>query len=159
MAADIKQKFGTATTITVTLASLADAAKRESTVVDNTSDLFLDAHVQIKVKSGASVSGDKAVYVYAYASLDSSSPGYSGEATGSDAAYTGTLTNAKMIGIVSCPAATTSYISDLMSIAAAFGGSVPTKWGIIVENKTGAALDSTEANHVKKYIGILVQSL
>jgi len=46
-----------------------------------------------------------------------------------------------------------------MSVAAAFGGSLPPKWDVIVENKTGAALDSTEANHVKKYIGILAQSV
>lgn len=157
--ADIKTKYAGAADITITLASLADAAKRQSVAVDNGSNLYLDAHVQFKVKTGGAVSGDKAVYVYAYGAADSSGLGYSGEASGSDAAFSGTLANTKVIGVIGCPAATTSYISDLMSIAAAFGGSLPPKWGAIVENKTGAALDSTEANHVKKYIGILAQSV
>lgn len=156
--ADIKEKLATAATITVTLASLADDAKRQSAYVDNATNLYLDAHVQLKVKSGSSVAGDKAVYVYAYGSLDETGIGYSGEASGSDAAYTGTLANTKLLGVVSTPAAATSYVSDIMSAAAAFGGSLPKRWGIIVENKTGAALDSTEANHVKKYMGITAQS-
>jgi hypothetical protein len=114
--------------------------------------------MQLKVKTGGTVSGDKAVYVYAYGAVDSSGLGYSGGASGSDAAFSGTLANTKLIGVISTPASSTAYESDVMSVAAAFGGSLPNKWGVIVENKTGAALDSTEANHVKKYAGITAQS-
>jgi hypothetical protein len=45
-----------------------------------------------------------------------------------------------------------------MSVAAAFGGVLPERWGIIVENKTGGALDSTEGNHAKLWQGVLGQS-
>lgn len=157
--AEIKEKFATAASITITLASLANTSARESTALDNTSNLYLDAHVQLKVKSGTTVSDDKAVYVYAYGTVDSSGVGYSGDATGSDAAYGGAIDNVKLIGVISTPTAATSYVSDVMSVANAFGGSLPTKWGIIVENKTGDALDSTEANHVKKYTGVTAQSV
>jgi len=156
--ADIKTKYAGAADITITLASLADAAKRQSAAVDNSSNLYLDAHVQLKVKTGGTASGDKAVYVYAYGAVDSSGLGYSGGASGSDAAFSGTLANTKLIGVISAPASGTAYESDVMSVAAGFGGSLPSKWGVIVENKTGSALDSTEANHIKKYAGITAQS-
>ena len=156
--ADIKTKYASAANITVSLASLADGAKRESTAIDNTSSLYLDAHVQLKVKAGSTVSGDAAVYVYAYGTTDSSGLGYSGGASGSDSAFSGTLANTKLIGVISTPASGTAYESDIMSVAAGFGGSLPNKWGIIVQNKTGSALDGTEGNHIKKYLGVTAQS-
>jgi len=156
--ADIKTKYASAASITISLASLADNAERKSDVVDNSSNLYLDAHIQLKVKTGGTVSGDKAVYVYAYGTTDSSGLGYSGGASGSDSAFSGTLGNTKLIGVISTPASGTAYESDIMSVAAGFGGLLPSKWGIIVENKSGSALDATEGNHVKKYVGITAQS-
>jgi len=53
MAANILEKLGSSgVTITCTLASLTSGSSRESTVVDNTSNLFQDALVQISVKTG-----------------------------------------------------------------------------------------------------------
>lgn len=156
--ADIKTKYSSAAGITISLASLADHAERQSDVIDNSSNLYLDAHIQLKVKTGSTVSGDKAVYVYAYGTTDSSGLGYSGGASGSDSAFSGTLANTKLIGVISTPATGTSYESDIISVAAGFGGSLPSKWGIIVENRSGSALDATESNHVKKYVGITAQS-
>ena len=156
--ADIKTKYASAASITVSIASLADHAERQSDVIDNSSNLYLDAHVQLKVKTGTTVSGDKAVYVYAYGTTDSSGLGYSGGASGSDSAFSGALDNTKLIGVISTPATGTSYESDIISVAIGFGGTLPSKWGIIVENRSGSALDSTEGNHVKKYVGITAQS-
>jgi hypothetical protein len=156
--ADITTKYSSAASITISLASLADHAERQSDVIDNSSNLYLDAHIQLKVKTGSTVSGDKAVYVYAYGTTDSSGLGYSGGASGSNSTFSGTLANTRLIGVISTPATGTSYESDIMSVAAGFGGSLPSKWGIIVENRSGSALDATESNHVKKYIGITAQS-
>lgn len=156
--ADIKTKYAAAANITITLASLADDSKRQSTEVYNSSNLYLDVHMQLKVKTGGSVSGDKAIYVYAYGTVDDNM-GYSGDASGSDSAYSGTIDNCKLIGVISTPAATSSYVSDMMSIASAFGGVVPSTWGIIVHNKTGSALDGTEGNFEKKYGGVLAQTV
>lgn len=155
--ADIKTKYTSASNITITLASLADDSKRESTDVSNTVNLYLDALVHLKVKTGASVSGDKAIYVYAYGCVDDNM-GYSGDASGSDGAYSGNIDNCKLLGVISTPAAASTYLSDLMSVANAFGGVLPSAWGIIVHNKTGAALNGTEGNFEKKYGGILAQT-
>ena len=160
MAGDIKQKFGTeAQALTCTLASLANNSARESTVVDNTSNLFVDALVMAQIKSGASgVSSTGYVNIYAYATVDAATPVYSDGATGSDAAITLTSPpNVRLIGVMNVVANATTYKGGPFSVAAAFGGVLPEKWGIIVENKTAAALDSTEGNHKKLYQGVYAQ--
>ena len=159
MAADIKTKYGTNNQpITITLGSLANDAKRESTAINNTSNCFLAALVQLQVKTGSGTIGSNPVVnVYAYGTSDGGTT-YSGEATGSDAAYTGTLANCRLIGVISCPASASTYKSEPMNVTNAFGG-LPDKWGIVVENKTGLALDSTEENHKKFYQGLLLQSV
>lgn len=150
-----KIAFGTSTALTVTLASLATAGARESTVVDNTSDLFLDALVRLQVKLQAGSPGsDKAIYVYAYGSEDGTN--YTDNATGSDAAVTMRApSNLRLIGVINTPdSGALTYKSHPMSVAAAFGGVMPRKWGIVVENKTNIAFDATEGNHAKAYTGV-----
>jgi hypothetical protein len=158
--ASIKTEYGTSTALTMTLASLGSHATDgwESAVVDNTSDKFIDALVQVKVKTSASaLADDKAVYVYAYGSEDGST--YTDPATGSSAAISLAVpTNMRLIGVIPCPAVSTTYESQPMSVAAAFGGILPRKWGIVVRNYTGQALDSTEGSHSYKYSGVYYTS-
>jgi hypothetical protein len=40
------------------------------------------------------------------------------------------------------------------SIASAFGGIMPRKWGFVIQNFTGQVLDATEGNHQKTYSGV-----
>jgi hypothetical protein len=154
---DIKQAFGTSTAITITLASLASSATaaRESTVIDNTTNLFLDAlvFVQIALQTGTPAN-DKAVYVYAYGSEDGSE--YTDNATGSDAAITlRDPTNLRLIGIVNCPdSGGLTYKSNPMSVAVAFGGLMPRKWGIVIRNYTGVTLSATGGAHEARYTGV-----
>jgi hypothetical protein len=158
--ASIKIAYGTSTAFTLTLASLASSATagRESTVVDNTSNLYIDALVQIKVKSSSSaLANDKAVYVYAYGSEDGST--YTDPATGSNADITLTApTNMRLIGVIAVPATSTTYEGQPMSVASAFGGFLPRKWGIVVRNYTGQALDSTEGSHSYSWTGVYYTS-
>lgn len=155
---DIKTAFGTSTAITCTMASLASAAARQSTVVDNGTNKFVDALVNISVKTSASApSGEKAVYVYVYGSEDGTN--YSGEASGSDASYTiSSPTNLTLLGRIECPAASTTY-KGVFSVGFAFGGRLPRKWGIIIKNATGNALDASEGSHQKTYTGIYYTSI
>ena len=44
-----------------------------------------------------------------------------------------------------------------MSVAAALGGILPAKWGIVIENKPSGVLDTTEGNHKKLYQGVSSQ--
>jgi hypothetical protein len=156
---NIQPKFGSNNqSITVTLASLANGSARASTAIDNSSNLYFDILVQLKVKSGASaVSSTGTVNVYAVGSADGGTT-YAEAATGTDAGITLTSPpNARLIGVINVVANATTYIGPLMSVAEAFGGSIPDHVVIIVENKSGAALDSTEGNHAKFYQGEYAQ--
>ncbi len=143
----VKESFpATGTSITITLNSLASSGTvgRASTVVDNSTNLDLDALVHVILSQSASaVANDKAFYVFAYGSYDGTT--YPEGVTGSDAGYTlngasGALTTAlRLIGI--CPAvASATYGFGPFSVAAAFGGVLPPKWGIIVLNFGGQTL-------------------
>jgi hypothetical protein len=157
--ADLKQAFGSSTTITITLASLG-AAARESANVDNGSNLFLDVMVvvQAKLQTGTP-SGDKAIYVYAYGSEDGTN--YGDNATGSDAAITlRSPTNLRPLGVIACPdAGGLTYKSHPMSLAAAFGGVIPRKWGIVVHNASGVTLSATGGDHACRYTGVYYQTV
>ena len=159
--ADIKAKYGTSNqTITITLNSLADDGLRASTAVDNSSNLFLDALVQLRINNTEGApTGDANLLVYAYGSADGGTT-YSGGATGSDAAYGGVtgqlIDNAKLIGVISCDADDEVFESDVMSIASAFGGAMPDHWGIIVKNQLGVALSAS--GHSAFSQGIYAQS-
>ncbi len=135
--ANIKQAFGTSTAITITLNSLADAAARESTAVDNGTDLFEDAIVRVSVSVGT-VANEKEVRVFVYASEDGTV--YEDPATGTDAALT--LEDppvARLARIIPTPTSTKVYEAVFM-VAPLFGRTMPRKWGLIVENQSGAAL-------------------
>jgi hypothetical protein len=156
--ADLKQAFGTSTNITCTLASLG-AASRESTSVDNGTNLYLDALVQLQIKlQTGTPTGDKAIYVYAYGSEDGTD--YTDNATGSDASITlRSPTNLRPLGVIACPdSGALTYRSHPMSVAAAFGGVLPRKWGIVVQNLTGVTLSATEGDHEKRYTGVYYQT-
>lgn len=156
---DIKTQYGTqGQTITITLASLTSTSARASTVVDNTGTLFLDALVQIAIKSGASGTATTGyVNVYAYGTSNNGTT-YGEGATGTDAGITLTSpTNLRLIGRLNVVANSVTYDSNPMSVAAAFGGVLPAKWGIVIENQSGGTLDGTEGSHTKVYQGILGQ--
>jgi hypothetical protein len=158
--ADIKTAYGTSNqAIVITINGLANDAKRESSAVSNSVNCFLDVLVQIKVATNtmADSTGDKSVYVYACATSDNGAS-YSGNASGSDATF-GTdpqqLTNCRLIGVIYAPTQNKIYESDLMSIASAFGGLLPPCWGIVVHNKTGQTLKSSDCSAF--YQGVYAQ--
>jgi len=159
--ADIKSKYGTSgQTISITINSLTNDAKRESTAVDNGADCYLDALVQLRIATNTTAASteDKCVYVYAYGTTDGGT-NYSGNASGSDGAFGAdpqALENCRLIGVIYAPAQNKIYESDLMSVASAFGGLLPARWGIIVHNKTGQTLKSGDCSAF--YQGIHTQS-
>lgn len=167
MAATIKTQYGTeAQAITCTLASLANNGQRESTVVDNTTNLFLDALVTVRIDlaDGGTIASDKKVYVYAYGTVDAATPIYPDRVTGSDAGITlDSPTNLKLIGVIECASyvtvTKTIFTMPPASVAQAFGGILPEKWGIVVENKTSITVRASEATQKKIYQGVYGQSV
>ena len=155
--ADIKSKYGTATSITCTINSLASSstAGRESTAVDNTTNLYLDALVTVKlVYPNLAPANDKAVYIWAYGWDETN---YTGGCTGSDAAYTrDDPTVLRLIGVVPTPTQNKTYYGGPFSVAAAFGGILPSKWGIVVQNYSGQTLST---GCTATYVGIHGQTV
>jgi hypothetical protein len=154
--ADIKEKFGSnGQAITITVASLTNTSARASTVIDNSTTLFLDALVFLKLKSGASsTTPTGTIRVYAYATVDGGTL-YTEGASGSDAALTlVSPTNLVLLGVINMVANATTYYGGPFSVAQAFGGVLPEKWGIVIENQSGGTLDSTGANHLAEYEGV-----
>lgn len=161
MASTIEAKYGSSgQAITCTLASLASGSARESASIDNTTNLFLDALVMLKLKTGSGTIGsDPYAYAYVAATVDNGTT-WPDTVTGSDAAITlNSTTQLKLLGAVWLGATTTTYIGGPWSVAAAFGGALPQKWSIIVKNSCGVALDATEGNMAKLYQGVLAQTV
>ena len=134
---DVKEAFGTSTSITITANSLGSGSARESTAVDNTTNLYLDAIVRVSVNVGT-VAAPKEVRVYVVGSEDGTI--YEDPATGSDAAIT--LEDppvTKLARVIPVPTSSKTY-EALFSVAQCFGGVMPRKWSIIIDNQTGAAL-------------------
>jgi hypothetical protein len=161
MAGNIENKYGTNNqAITITLASLASSTVfvgRASTAIDNTTNVFQDALLLIKITTAGTLVAPAYVTVYGYGTVDGGTT-YTEAATGTDAGITlANPPNARVIGVLSTPVTATAYIGGPWSVAAAFGGVLPDHWGIIVVNTSGAALNSTEGNHLKLFQGVLTQ--
>jgi hypothetical protein len=158
--ATIKPLFGTSNqAITCTFTSLANNGQRSSLAVDNTSALFLDVLASVKVKTNAaSTSATGTVNVYAYGTTDGTTYGGGETGMGTDAGVTLTSPpNIVLIGVINAVANATTYVRSAMSIAAAFNGTMPDHWGIVIENKSGAALDASIGS--ANYQGVQAQSV
>lgn len=156
---DVQTAYGASgQALTITLASLADSstAGRESTSVDNTSDLFLDVLISAKVKpqNSGSISAPAAAFIYAYATADGGTT-WPDTVTGTDAAITlNNPTQLKLLGAIYAAAINTQYKGGPWSLAALYGGRMPAEWGIVVVNDTGTALSATGSDHGVWYQGV-----
>lgn len=160
--ATVSMNYAAAASVTITLTSLADAGWRESTAVDNSSNKYMDAHVGGKIQIGA-VAADGTIEIYAYGSYDGTE--YTAGVTGSDGTITWGTTgstgvdsyyNLPLLGTITVD--TTDDNDDVrwgpFAVAPAFGGVLPTKWGILVRNRTGTAFHATGTNNECQFIGI-----
>jgi len=164
MSTTAKPLYGTATAMTITLASLGSSgvSGRQSTTIDNTSDLADDSHVFVKATTGTSPTGGNAISIYAFGSTDGTL--YSGGLGASDATVSpsptpinGGLQLLATFTVVS--ASNTAYSGGPYSIANAFGGTMPRKWGIFIVQNTGAALNATAGNHSVVYTPVQYQNV
>jgi len=151
-----KISYGTSTAITITLNSLASSATvgRQSTVVDNTSNLFDDVYVTVIITTSASALGsDKSVYVYFTGSEDGTNYDQDDGVMGTtDAAYTiNASSNLKGPGVISCITSSKVYNRTFI-LSQFFGGIVPRKWGMVVCNFTNQSLSAS--GNSASYTGI-----
>jgi hypothetical protein len=172
--ADIKTKYPStsSTALTITLTSLTTSSARligrESTAVDNTTNLDLDHLLSGYIKvGGTSLTANKAIEVWAYApvKLASGTPTYPDPLDGTDSDETFTNDGQKIAAlrpVVTIYPATTinlTYYIAPVSVASLFGGVLPPFWGIWVTHDTGQSLSSTASDHVFEYYRIQNQTV
>lgn len=154
--------YGTTAALTITLTGLATDANlvagRQSTVVDNGSDDAIDALVGGKITTGTTPTASRQIEIWLFGSYDDTE--YSGGAGASDAALTpDTKTVLKLLTII--PTVNTSdksYRFGPFSVAQAFGGVMPEKWGAYVVHNTGVNLNATASNHEIVYTPVKYES-
>lgn len=164
MAGNLLPVYGTATTLACTLASLANSATvgRASTAFDNTAAApagqAIDLLVQLYAKTGSITPASPfGAYIYVYGTADAGSH-YDDGVTGTDASFTPTSPpNLAYLGFLNMPATTTQYTSRLFSMAAALGGTLPQKCGVVVIQNTGGAFDATAGNFAVRVIPVYAQ--
>jgi hypothetical protein len=149
----VKGSLGSATTLTVTLTSLANNAGRSAAQYDGGTNFPTKGLLSVKMKPGANpVEGQRLEFHLAF----SDSEGTENITDGSDTDY----------GITTSDAALATKPINVQSIGAiAMSGTgntthkkviplfdLPQKWSLIAWNTTGDALSSTEADFVIKFI-------
>ena len=154
--------------ITITLASLATSATfivgRESTVITNVTNQYIDYIVsgQITVGTTPTVNTELRVYVYAPLKVVSGTFTYPlATTTALTAADAGATFEANQLAQLRFAAAATviatsdrAYSFAPFSIAQLFGGVVPLKWGLFVAHNTAVNLNSTGGNHWFHWTGV-----
>ena len=162
--ADQKVAYSTNTTITCTLASLATSATWvagvESSLIDNTSNLYVDALVQGLITVGTTPTANTSIIVYVWGSSVSPATTVIDVIDGTDSAET--ISSAGVRNSFMKVAAVLDVDSNSSNrgypfsfgVAQLFGGSLPPYWGLFVSHNTGVNLNSTGGNHVISYRGV-----
>lgn len=155
------------TALTITLASLATSSTlvtgRQSTVVDNTSNKYMDAIVSGQITTGTSPTTAKTIAVYLFSNLSVASStfvfpnagttalgGGDGAATFDAEQKAGAIVLAQAVSINSTSDRPYSFKFAVREVL----GYMPLKWGLFVTHDTAVNLNSTAGNHWFHYTGI-----
>lgn len=141
--ATVKINYGTATAFSS--ASSLNSATAASYVnvgaVDNTTNLYTDYLVEIEATPSATPSGNAQIVVFAVDSVD-----------GTNYSDSSTDANMALLGTIQVSVASTAYRSKAMSVAAAFGGTLPPKFEVVVKVDDGVALAAS--GNAAQYLGV-----
>lgn len=124
--------------VTITLASLTNGSANVSSAIDNSSTKYLEALIQVKVKTGASgTAATGLTNVYLVRSAD-------GGTTYDD-------NTRVLLGTLPTVANATTYIATFSTAPV---GALGSHWKVAVENRSGATFDTTAGNHSCVYAGV-----
>lgn len=158
MASEIRSKDAAKAAFTCTLASLANASARQSSMLTNSTDQPA-AIVYLTIQLNGDPTADGSIGVYLLRGNDAPADSdYRTDGAGvSDSAIT--IVNAHQLGSIFVPssAATGSYVYGEFDTNGVPGPLGPS-WGIAVDNRSGVALGSTEGNHYKGYVYYVPES-
>lgn len=161
--ASVKIAYGTATAFTKTNANLATSATAgwQSNAIDNTSNLYLDALVEIELAAvNTAPANSRAIFLYAFALVDSSGSAYTSTGDGVPSGSEGTITFPDitsllvvmpLLGFVPYPVQNKAINGGPFSVAACFGGRLPPKWGVAMINHSGMTLNVTNIKYIPVY--------
>lgn len=167
MSTTFKPTYASNAAFTITLASLINSTSlstgyRQSTAVDNTTNLYADAMIYGHVKSNATPTANAAYFLFLYWSNDGGTT-YSNNASGSDASYTSPDSDSNIIigstSITTAVASLVSYIRPFSFCQAAGLLYLPGKWGVIFKNGSGQTLTATGGDHVISFQGVNMQGI
>jgi hypothetical protein len=128
----------------ITLSSLGSSAARQSAAVDNTVSLYEDVLLFIKFTTATTaVSTTGYVNVYGYGTVDGVT--YPEGLSGVDGAATlSTPPNLVLLAQLTANANLKTYTAGPISFCRNYGvDRLPAKWGIVIVNQSGAALNAT----------------
>lgn len=147
--ATLKDAFAASTAFTITLASLTNGSARQSTEIDNTTNLYVGAYIAVNIKMGTSPTSNTIISVYILRNDNNGTAIRDDGAGASDAAIT--IKNAQVIGTLSTgsSAATGDVLKGVFYV-----DNIGPKWSIAIKNDSGVTLDATGGNHVVNYVGV-----
>jgi hypothetical protein len=160
--ANVKSSYASSAALTVTLASLATSATlvagRESTLVDNTSNLYLDYLLSGKITTGTTPTDVREIRVYVAGIYDDTTWPDVLDGTDSDETITSVgIRDAALKLAAVIPTNNTSdrtYWFGPISVASLFGGTLPKKWVVWITHNTAVNLNATGGNHVIWQTGV-----
>jgi hypothetical protein len=147
--ATTKTSYAAASQVTITLNSLANNSARQSNVIDNSTNLYIDILIGGGFKTGSGTLGSTpGLYVWVAAITDGTNYGGSNGSNalgGGDANFTmpSNTGNLRLAAFVPINAASAMEYMQPVSVASLFGGTLPPKCVAVVQNATGLALDSS----------------
>lgn len=162
--ATVTMNYAADAQLTITLAGLASSstfvAGRESTVVDNTTNEYVDALLSGKITVGTTPTANTQIRVYVFSPINDT-PTYPDVMDGTDSDETVTSVGVgqgylKLLAVLNVDSATSNrpYAFGQVSVAGAFGGVLPARWSVFVTHNTAVNLNNTGGNHEISYQGI-----
>lgn len=160
----ILKKYGSKTTLTAAVASLASdtnlLAGIESSVIDNTTDGFDDILLSGKTTTGTSPTAARQIEVWAVAWDGANWPDVFDGTTSAETITSSDIKNAicKPVAILATNnTSDRTYHFSGVSARAVFGGELPSKFVLFIVHNTGVNLNSTAGNHEFSYVGVYPQ--
>lgn len=153
MATLLKPSYGSSATITFTVSGLATdsnlLAGRQSAIVNNNTDLAVDAIVGWSILTGTTTA-NTVIEIWANGTWDDGTT-YIAGGGGGDAALSpatvGIKRGMKLLAVIDVTDTTGRTFTGMASIAQAFGGTMPQRWHLYIVHNTGANLSTTTVKY------------
>lgn len=153
----LKPSYGTPTAITITTSALASDANllagRQSSIISNSGDLAVDSIVGGTISApGSAPTAGTFIEVWLFGSWDGGTTFSAGASSAGDAnlslATSGVKALMSRVALVSQTDTTArAYTIGPISVAQAFGGTMPDHWGVFIAHNLGVTLGATALKH------------